>query len=66
MNKIYFIGINGIGMSGLAKIMKLKGYDVCGADLSRNYVTEELESLGVKVFGEHNEENILGADLIVA
>lgn len=66
MNKIYFIGINGIGMSGLAKIMKLKGYDVCGADLSRNYVTEELESLGVKVFGEHNAENILGADLIVA
>ncbi|MGL5670253.1 MAG: Mur ligase domain-containing protein, partial [Cetobacterium sp.] len=66
MDKIYFIGINGIGMSGLAKIMKLKGYDVCGADLSRNYVTEELESLGVKVFGEHNAENILGADLIVA
>ena len=66
MEKIYFIGINGIGMSGLAKIMKLKGYDVVGADLSRNYVTEELESLGIKVFGEHLAENVIGADLVVA
>ncbi|MGL5702831.1 MAG: UDP-N-acetylmuramate--L-alanine ligase, partial [Cetobacterium sp.] len=66
MERIYFIGINGIGMSGLAKIMKLKGYDVVGADLSRNYVTEELESLGIKVFGEHLAENVIGADLVVA
>ena len=35
---------SGIGMSGLAKIMKIKGYDVKGADLTRGYVTEELES----------------------
>ncbi|MGL5202468.1 MAG: UDP-N-acetylmuramate--L-alanine ligase [Cetobacterium sp.] len=66
MERIYFIGINGIGMSGLAKIMKLKGYDVVGADLSRNYVTEELESLGIKVFGEHLAENVIGANLVVA
>jgi UDP-N-acetylmuramate--alanine ligase len=49
MKKIYFIGINGIGMSGLAKIMKNKGYEVAGTDLSRTYVTEELESLNIKV-----------------
>ncbi|MGL4642183.1 MAG: UDP-N-acetylmuramate--L-alanine ligase [Cetobacterium sp.] len=66
MEKIYFIGINGIGMSGLAKIMKIKGYDVAGADLSRNYVTEELESLGIKVFGEHLGENVVGSNLVVA
>ena len=66
MNKIYFIGINGIGMSGLAKIMKLKGYEVSGADLSRNYVTEELESLGIKVYGEHVAKNVEGVDLVVA
>ncbi len=66
MEKIYFIGINGIGMSGLAKIMKLKGYDVVGADLSRNYVTEELEGLGIKVFSEHLEDNVIGANLVVA
>ena len=40
MEKIYFVGINGIGMSGLAKIMKCQGYDVVGADLARNYVTK--------------------------
>ncbi|MGL5001065.1 MAG: UDP-N-acetylmuramate--L-alanine ligase [Cetobacterium sp.] len=66
MKKIYFIGINGIGMSGLAKIMKLKGYDVHGADLSRNYVTEELESLGIKIYSEHLAQNVLDADLVVA
>ncbi|MGL4970615.1 MAG: UDP-N-acetylmuramate--L-alanine ligase [Cetobacterium sp.] len=66
MEKIYFVGINGIGMSGLAKIMKLKGYDVVGADLSRNYVTEELEGLGIKVFPEHLENNVIGANLVVA
>ena len=46
MKKIYFIGINGIGMSGLAKIMKTKGYDVNGADLNRGYVTEEWKIWG--------------------
>ena len=58
MEKIYFIGINGIGMSGLAKIMKCKGYDVKGADICTNYVTEELLSMGITVYNEHNEENV--------
>lgn len=66
MKKIYFIGINGIGMSGLAKIMNLKGYKVKGADLLRNYVTEELERLGIKVYNEHNEKNVEGMDLVIA
>lgn len=66
MEKIYFIGINGIGMSGLAKIMKCKGYEVKGADICRNYVTEELLSMGIKVYDEHNEENVKGVDFVVA
>lgn len=66
MEKIYFIGINGIGMSGLAKIMKCKGYEVEGADICRNYVTEELLSMGIKVYDEHNEENVKGVDFVVA
>ena len=65
MKKIYFIGINGIGMSGLAKIMKNKGYDVAGTDLSRTYVTEELESLNIKVNSKHEEKNVEGFDLVV-
>ncbi len=66
MEKIYFIGINGIGMSGLAKIMKCKGYEVRGADICRNYVTDELLSMGIEVFDEHNEENVKGVDFVVA
>ena len=66
MEKIYFIGINGIGMSGLAKIMKCKGYDVKGADIAKNYVTEELLSMGITVYDEHNEENVKDVDFVVA
>jgi len=66
MEKIYFIGINGIGMSGLAKIMKCKGYEVKGADICTNYVTEELLSMGITVYNEHNEENVKGADYVIA
>ena len=66
MEKIYFIGINGIGMSGLAKIMKCKGYEVLGADICRNYVTEDLLSMGITVYDEHNEENVKGVDFVVA
>ena len=66
MEKIYFIGINGIGMSGLAKIMKCKGYDVKGADICTNYVTEELLSMGIVVYNEHDEENVKGADYVIA
>lgn len=66
MKKIYFIGINGIGMSGLAKIMKCKGFEVAGADISRSYVTEELEALGITVHSQHDAENVKGFDMIVA
>mgnify|MGYP000033825676 CR=1 FL=1 len=66
MEKIYFIGINGIGMSGLAKIMKCKGYDVKGADICTNYVTEELLSMGITVYNEHDEENVKGSDYVIA
>ena len=66
MKKIYFIGINGIGMSGLAKIMASKGYSVSGGDPTRNYVTEELEKLGIVVHNGHKAENVEGMDLVVA
>lgn len=66
MEKIYFVGINGIGMSGLAKIMRCQGYDVIGADLSRNYVTEELENLGITVYSEHNACQMEGRDSLIA
>ncbi len=65
MKKIYFIGISGIGMSGLAKIMNAEGYEVSGSDLKRGYATEELENLGITVFIGHTAENVDGMDLVV-
>lgn len=66
MEKIYFVGINGIGMSGLAKIMKSRGHDVAGADPSRSYVTEDLERLGIPVYAEHKAEQMVGRTVLVA
>ena len=65
MKKVFFIGINGIGMSGLAKIMANEGYMVSGSDRNKKKVALELESLGVKIFYEHKAENVIGVDLVV-
>ena len=60
IKKIYFSGINGIGMSGLAKIMKEQGYSVYGSDLEIKPVTEEMEQMGIEVFIGQKEENLIG------
>jgi len=65
MKKIYFIGINGIGMSGLAKIMIAKSYEIYGADIKSTSTSKELEELGAKIYLEHKEENVAGMDLVV-
>lgn len=65
MKKIFFIGINGIGMSGLAKIMAKSGYCVSGSDQAKKDVSIELESLGVKIFYKHDSKNVEGIDLVV-
>lgn len=62
---IHFIGIGGIGMSGIAEILHNLGYHVQGSDQSDSYVTKRLEKLGIKVFKNHIPENISGASLIV-
>ena len=63
---IHFIGIGGIGMSGLAQIMKNTGFFVQGSDLSKNKNTERLNKLGIKVNIGHNKKNIKNATMIVA
>ena len=62
---IHFIGIGGIGMSGLAQIMKNMGFVVQGSDLSRNKNTERLVKLGIKVYFGHNKKNLQKATMIV-
>ena len=56
---IHFIGIGGIGMSGLAQIMKNMGFAIQGSDLYRNKNTERLIKSGIKVFFKHDKKLIL-------
>ena len=62
---IHFIGIGGIGMSGLAQIMNNMGFQVQGSDLNNNKNIERLIKLGIKTFIGHNKKNIKKATMIV-
>jgi len=62
---VHFIGIGGIGMSGLAQIMDNMGFTIQGSDLNRNKNTERLIKLGLKVYIGHNQKNLKKATMIV-
>jgi UDP-N-acetylmuramate--alanine ligase len=65
IKKLYFVGIGGAGMSGIAEILKVLGYNVKGSDLVPSEVTRHLESLGVEVVAEHAAANISDCDVVV-
>lgn len=65
IKKIHFIGIGGIGMSGIAELLHRNGYTVSGSDLSKGDTSRTLERLGIKVFEGHLAENVRGAELVV-
>ena len=58
IKKIHFVGIGGIGMSGIAEILLDQGFKVAGSDKMLSEITERLETLGAKTFEGHNPENI--------
>ena len=62
---IHFVGIGGIGMSGIAEILHNLGYKVQGSDLSENANVKRLSALDIKVFSGHAEENIGEASVVV-
>ena len=62
---IHFIGIGGIGMSGLAQIMKIMGFNVQGSDVNVNKNTDNCKKLGIKILKGHSKNNILKATIIV-
>ena len=64
-SKIHFIGISGIGMSGIAELMLDKGYSIQGSDLSVNDNTKRLKKKGIKFFLGHNKKNIKYANAVV-
>jgi len=63
--RVHFIGIGGAGMSGIAKIMLSQGIEVSGSDLKESTVTENLRTMGAKIFIGHKAENVEGVDLLV-
>jgi UDP-N-acetylmuramate--alanine ligase len=56
--KLHFIGIGGIGMSGLAEYYLLRGYKVSGSDITASNITERLKALGAEIFIGHSASNI--------
>ncbi len=65
IKRIHFIGIGGVGMSGIAELLSNLGYIVSGTDASVSYNTERLVKLGIKVFIGHDSSNIGNSDVIV-
>ncbi|MDO5529579.1 MAG: UDP-N-acetylmuramate--L-alanine ligase [Paracoccus sp. (in: a-proteobacteria)] len=65
LGPIHFVGIGGIGMSGIAEVLMTLGYQVQGSDLKRSKITERLESLGAEIFEGQRAENIGEAGVIV-
>ncbi len=63
--RIHFVGVGGIGMSGIAELLANLGYAVSGSDAKRSSVTDRLESLGVTVQAGHAAANVGDADVVV-
>ena len=62
---IHFVGIGGIGMSGLAQIMHNMGFMIQGSDLSQNKNTDRLKKFGIKIFIGHKKKNIKKVTMLV-
>src|ERR1035441_3538927 len=65
IQRIHFVGIGGIGMSGIAEVLLNLGYKVSGSDLKSSSVTQRLAGLGATTFEGHRAENIAGAEVVV-
>src|SRR5580704_17339132 len=61
----HFIGIGGIGMSGIAEILLSMGMKVSGSVLRRSAVTDRLAGLGATIYEGHNAANVAGATVVV-
>lgn len=62
---VYFVGIGGIGMSGIAEILLNQGFRVSGSDLALTEVTRHLADLGATIYEGHNPANLMDVDVLV-
>jgi UDP-N-acetylmuramate--alanine ligase len=65
IRKIHFVGIGGIGMSGIAEVLLNLGFSVSGSDLKATSVTDRLAKLGARTFEGHAAPNVIGAQVVV-
>lgn len=65
IKKVHFVGIGGIGMSGIAEILLNQGFEISGSDKSLSEVTNRLSELGITVYEGHSSENLKDADVLV-
>jgi UDP-N-acetylmuramate--alanine ligase len=65
IQRIHFVGIGGIGMSGIAEVLLNLGYKISGSDLKSSAVTQRLAALGATTFEGHTAENVTGAEVVV-
>ncbi|MCS7258078.1 MAG: UDP-N-acetylmuramate--L-alanine ligase [candidate division WOR-3 bacterium] len=65
IKSIHFVGVGGIGMSGLALVLKNMGYQISGSDISKTSLTKYLESQGIKIYYTHAPQNIQNASVVV-
>jgi UDP-N-acetylmuramate--alanine ligase len=65
IQRVHFVGIGGIGMSGIAEVLLNLGYKVSGSDLKLSPVTSRLAEIGAAVFTGHSPDNVAGADVVI-
>lgn len=65
VNKVHFVGIGGIGMSGIAELLLNLGFNVSGSDLNDSEIIQKLKSKGAQVFNEHSINNINNSEVVV-
>jgi UDP-N-acetylmuramate--alanine ligase len=65
LQRVHFVGIGGIGMSGIAEVLLNLGYKVSGSDVKPSAVTSRLAEIGAAVFSGHNADNVAGADVVI-
>ncbi|HEX2965715.1 MAG TPA: UDP-N-acetylmuramate--L-alanine ligase [Syntrophorhabdaceae bacterium] len=65
IERVHFVGIGGIGMSGIAEVLLNMGFKVTGSDVRKTEITERLEQLGAHVLYGHRGENIVDSDVVV-
>ncbi|MEE4246932.1 MAG: Mur ligase domain-containing protein, partial [Kangiellaceae bacterium] len=65
IKRIHFVGIGGVGMSGIAEVLLNQGYQISGSDRADSATTSRLTAMGADITFGHMANNVLGADVVV-